>query len=250
MSDPIQFNPPEPSDLSQYLDGYEVTSLIATGGMGAVYKATQVSLDRQVAIKLLPEEFGEDPSFREQFQAEARAMAKLNHVNLIGIYDFGEANGMPYIVMELVSGKSLYYSSYGKAIDQTTAVELIIGICRGLAHAHEHGIIHRDIKPANILLDSNAKPKIGDFGLASGAETDEENDGPVYGTPGYAAPEILANTGAIGVPSDLFAVGAILYELLTGELPKEPASPPSTIAKCDARLDPIFKKASRRNPAL
>ena len=161
MSEPIQFDPPDLSELSKLLDGYEVTSLIATGGMGAVYKATQVSLDRDVAIKLLPVEFGEDPSFRDQFEAEARSMAKLNHANLIGIYDFGEANGMPFIVMELVAGKSLFHSSYGKAIDEATAVKLVIGICRGLAHAHAADIIHRDIKPANILLDPNAKPKIG-----------------------------------------------------------------------------------------
>jgi len=250
MSDPIQFDPPDPTELSKFLDGYEVTSLIATGGMGAVYKATQLSLDRAVAIKLLPEEFGEDPSFRNQFQAEARSMAKLNHVNLIGIYDFGEANGMPFIVMELVAGKSLYYSSYGKAIDQATAIELIIGICRGLGHAHDAGIIHRDIKPANILLDSDAKPKIGDFGLASASDSENAEDGPIFGTPGYAAPEIFANAKAVGVPSDIFAVGVILYELLTGMMPEEPASPPSSVAKCDRRLDAIFKRATRRNPAL
>lgn len=249
MSEPIPFDPPEPSELSELLDGYQVTSLVATGGMGAVYKAIQLSLDRFVAIKLLPAEFGADRSFRDQFQAEARSMAKLNHANLIGIYDFGEADGMPYIVMEFVAGKSLYYSSYGKAIDQSTAVELIIGICRGLAHAHQAGIIHRDVKPANILLDPNAKPKIGDFGLAAAADSDEE-DGLVYGTPGYAAPEILSNPKAIGVPSDIFAVGVILYELLTGQMPEEPPSPPSSIAGCDKRLDPIFKKATRRNPAL
>ena len=236
--------------MSKLLDGYEVTSLIATGGMGAVYKATQVSLDRNVAIKLLPEEFGEDPSFRIQFEAEARSMARLNHDNLIGIYDFGEADGMPYIVMELVAGKSLYYSSYGKAIDEATAVELVIGICRGLAHAHEANIIHRDIKPANILLDPNAKPKIGDFGLAAASDSEHSDDGPIFGTPGYVAPEILSNPKAIGVQSDIYAVGVILYELLTGKMPEEPASPPSSIAKCDRRLDPIFKKATRRNPAL
>jgi len=236
--------------LSKLLDGYEATSLIATGGMGAVYKATQVSLDRNVAIKLLPEEFGEDPSFRIQFEAEARSMARLNHDNLIGIYDFGEADGMPYIVMELVAGKSLYYSSYGKAIDEATAVELVIGICRGLAHAHEANIIHRDIKPANILLDPNAKPKIGDFGLAAASDSEHSDDGPIFGTPGYVAPEILSNPKAIGVQSDIYAVGVILYELLTGKMPEEPASPPSSIAKCDRRLDPIFKKATRRNPAL
>lgn len=249
MSDPIQFDPPEPSELSELLDGYQVTSLIATGGMGAVYKATQISLDRSVAIKLLPEEFG-DSSFRDQFQAEARAMAKLNHANLIGIYDFGEANGMPYIVMEFVAGKSLYYSSYGKAIDQTTAVELIVGICRGLGHAHESGIIHRDIKPANILLDPNAKPKIGDFGLASPTDSENDEDGPIFGTPGYVAPEVLASAKGVGVQSDIYAVGVILYELLTGKMPDEPASPPSTLGKVDPRIDPIFKKATRRNPAL
>lgn len=250
MSEQTQFDPPDLSELSKLFDGYEVISLIATGGMGAVYKASQVSLDRDVAIKLLPVEFGKDPSFRNQFEAEARSMAKLNHDNLIGIYDFGEADGMPYIVMELVAGKSLYHSSYGKAIDETTAVELVIGICRGLAHAHEANIIHRDIKPANILLDPNAKPKIGDFGLAAASDSEHSEDGPIFGTPGYVAPEILSNSKAIGVQSDIYAVGVILYELLTGKLPEEPASPPSSIAKCDWRLDPIFKKATRRNPAL
>ena len=250
MSEQTHFDPPDLSELSKLFDGYEVISLIATGGMGAVYKASQVSLDRDVAIKLLPVEFGKDPSFRNQFEAEARSMAKLNHDNLIGIYDFGEADGMPYIVMELVAGKSLYHSSYGKAIDETTAVQLVIGICRGLAHAHEANIIHRDIKPANILLDPNAKPKIGDFGLAAASDSEHSEDGPIFGTPGYVAPEILSNPKAIGVQSDIYAVGVILYELLTGKLPEEPASPPSSIAKCDRRLDPIFKKATRRNLAL
>ena len=247
MSDPIPFNPPEPSELTKLLSGYDVTSLVATGGMGAVYKATQISLDRPVAIKLLPEELC-DPSFREQFQAEARAMAKLNHVNLIGIFDFGEADGMPYIVMEFVAGKSLYHSSYGKAVDQTTAVEIIIGICRGLSAAHDLGIIHRDIKPANILLDPSAKPKIGDFGLASPVDEEGSEGGLVYGTPGYAAPELFSQKATIGATTDLYAVGVILYELITGKKPDSPAAPPSTLSKCDHRLDAIFKKATRRNP--
>lgn len=248
MSDPIAFDPPKPDELSAMLSGYDVIDLIATGGMGAVYRANQVSLDRPVAIKLLPSELN-DPAFREQFQAEARAMAKLNHPNLIGIYDFGQADGMPYIVMELVSGKSLYYSSYGKAIDQTTACEIVIGICRGLAHAHAADIVHRDIKPANILLDSDANPKIGDFGLASASDSDNDG-GAVYGTPGYAAPEILASAKAIGIPSDLYAVGVILYQLLTGKMPDEPARPPSALSSCDSRLDPIFRRSTRRNPAM
>lgn len=248
MSAPIAFDPPDPSDLSELLQGYQVTSLIAAGGMGAVYKATQLSLERSVAIKLLPAEFGEDPSFRERFHAEARAMARLNHANLIGIYDFGEAGDMPYIVMELVSGKSLHHSSHGKAIDQTLAVKIVIGICRGLAHAHQSGVIHRDIKPANILLDEETQPKIGDFGLAAAADADDE--GPLFGTPGYAAPEVYQDPKAINATFDIYAVGIILYELLTGSKPEEPPSPPSSVGGCDKRLDPIVKKAIRRDPGL
>lgn len=248
MSDSISFTPPEPAEFTKLLNGYEVDLLIAKGGMGAVYRATQISLDREVAIKLLPEELS-GPEFRDQFKAEARAMAKLNHPNLIGIYDFGEANGMPYIVMEYIGGKSLYYSIYGKAIDQTTAVEIITAICNGLSAAHEAGIIHRDIKPANILLDTKANPKIGDFGLASSIDGDSE-EGIAYGTPGYAAPEIYHDQSKLGVTSDIYAVGVILYELLTGQLPGTPASPPSTLVSCDPRLDAIFKKSTRRNPEL
>ena len=244
MSD-ISFDPPEPQELSDLLDGYDVTSLIATGGMGAVYAAKQISLDRPVAIKLLPRELNDD-SFKEQFQAEARAMAKLNHPNLIGIYDFGQADGMPYIVMELVKGKSLYYSCYKTAVDQLTTCELIIEICEGLAHAHKAGIIHRDIKPANILLDPEAHAKIGDFGLAS----EHGGDGMVFGTPGYAAPEILENPGAVGIPSDIFAVGVILYELLTGFIPEQPPRPASTVQNSDPRLDNIIRTATRRNPRM
>ena len=248
MSDPIAFNPPEPQELSDLLSGYDVNSLIATGGMGAVYAAKQISLDRPVAIKLLPRELG-DESFREQFQAEARSMAKLNHPNLIGIYDFGQADGMPYIVMELVEGKSLYYSCYKTAIEQQTACELIIEICEGLAHAHKAGIIHRDIKPANILLDPEAHAKIGDFGLASHSDS-VGGEHMAFGTPGYAAPEILENPTAIGVPSDIFAVGVILYELLTGFLPEQPPLPASSIKGSDQRLDTIIRTATRRNPRM
>ena len=247
MSDIIAFDPPEPEELSDLLSGYDVSSLIATGGMGAVYAATQISLDRPVAIKLLPRELGGD-NFREQFQAEARSMAKLNHPNLIGIYDFGQADGMPYIVMELVKGKSLYYSCYQTAVDQHTACELIIEICEGLAHAHKAGIIHRDIKPANILLDPEAHAKIGDFGLASQADGDGEEM--AFGTPGYAAPEILEDPASIGVPSDIFAVGVILYELLTGFIPEQPPRPASTVHNSDPRLDNIIRTATRRNPRM
>ncbi len=253
MSGQIQFDPPQPVDLTALLPGYEVHDLIATGGMGAVYRATHISLDRTVAIKVLPAEFA-DASFHEQFQAEARAMAKLNHPNLIGIYDFGTTStGLPFIVMEFVAGKSLYYSAYQKAIEESTAVRITREICEGLAQAHSNNIVHRDIKPANILMDPDAHAKIGDFGLASQTDsnTQHTSDDVVYGTPGYAAPEIVHNPAAIGKPSDIFAVGVILYELLTGHLPDpEHPKPASRVANTDPRLDRVIRKATHSNPAM
>ena len=125
------FQAPEIEELRQYFPAYELGGFIAQGGMGAVYSAQQKSLDRPVAIKVLPRQLGADPQFRASFEAEAKAMAKLNHPNLIGVYDFGDADGMLYIVMELVEGKSLHHSAYGKLIDQMSAAEIISAICRG-----------------------------------------------------------------------------------------------------------------------
>ena len=200
--------------LADLFPAYEFDYLIAQGSMGVVYKARQRSLDRDVAIKILPRELGDDPHFRSSFEAEARAMARLTHPNLIRVYDSGDLEGLLYIVMEYVPGKSLYHSAHGKAIDAEQAVEIVIAVCRGLAHAHENGIIHRDIKPANILLTPKCEPKIGDFGLARCTRADI--DGLAMGTPEYMAPEVL-NEPVKGNPqSDVFAIGMVLRELLTG----------------------------------
>ncbi|MEI6605508.1 MAG: serine/threonine-protein kinase, partial [Verrucomicrobiota bacterium] len=190
MSQP-SFNAPDIEVLGGLLPAFDFECLIAKGGMGAVYKAKQRSLSRDVAIKILPPEVGNDPLFRRSFETEARAMARLNHPNLISVYDSGAVENMLYIVMEYVPGKSLYHSSYGQMVDPMQAVQLIQGICAGLSHAHENGIIHSDIKPANILLTPKAEPKIGDFGLVRLAGS--EGTGLVMGTPGYTAPEVLAN---------------------------------------------------------
>jgi len=245
MSQPT-FEAPPLDKLGELLPAYEFELLIAVGGMGAVYKARQLSLDRDVAIKILPQEMSGDPEFRASFQTEARAMARLNHPNLIGVYDSGTVDGMLYIVMEYVAGKPLYYSSYGLQIDPVQAVQLIQGICAGLGHAHENGIIHRDIKPANILLTPRAEPKIGDFGLAR--PTDSEGSGLAMGTPGYTAPEVLTNPTEADRRSDLFAVGVILYELLTGQRQEPGAAPPSTLAEVDVRMDAIWKRATHPDP--
>ena len=213
----MSHHPLEPEDLGSLaglLPAYQFDCLIAQGGMGAVYKARQISLDRDVAIKVLPRDLGGDSHFRDAFEAEAKAMARLVHTNLIKVYDFGEINGRLYIVMEYVPGKSLFHSAHRKAIDPVQAVEIVIAACRGLAHAHANGIIHRDIKPANILLTPKCEPKIGDFGLARCSCS--HSAGLAIGTSEYMAPEIIDHPESGDQQSDVFSMGVILRELLTG----------------------------------
>jgi serine/threonine protein kinase len=253
MSDPnliVTFIAPEPARIAPLFPGYGIEYLIATGGMGAVYKAVQLSLDRPEAIKILPREFGEDESFRTSFEAEAKAMARLNHPNLIGVYDFGEVAGMPFIVMEFVPGKTLFHSAHGIAIAADEAARIVTDVCLGLAHAHEHGILHRDIKPGNILLDQQARPKIGDFGLARPIGTAVRDGETIFGTPHYTAPEVLKYPNSVGVRADIFSVGVVLHELLTGRLPAADPRPPSVICGCDHRFDAIIRRATHPSPDL
>lgn len=250
MSPNLDFQAPSIEELQPHFPAYEITAFIAQGGMGAVYAARQISLDRPVAIKILPRQFGADPQFRSSFEAEAKSMARLNHPNLIAVYDFGDADGMLYIIMELVEGKSLHHSAYGRAIDQEEAVRLVSGISHGLAHAHQHGILHRDIKPGNILLGPEAVPKIGDFGLARPVGEGHNPEEIVWGTPGYSAPEIVNNPGAVDQRADIFAVGVLLYELLTAKVPSEPWQPPSVVGQCSPEFDGIIRRATHPSPDL
>lgn len=215
--------------------------------MGAVYLAKQISLDREVAVKILPRELSADPEFRASFQTEARAMARLNHPNLISIYDSGDVDGMLFIAMEYVPGKSLYHSAWNKKIDPVEASRIIIGICEGLSHAHENGIIHRDIKPANILLTPKAEPKIGDFGLAQAVGV--KHEGIVMGTPGYAAPEVISQPDKADRRSDIFAVGVMLHELLTGQKPT-PGITASSLCQCPTDFDTIIQRATHPSPLM
>ncbi|MGJ8676783.1 MAG: protein kinase domain-containing protein [Akkermansiaceae bacterium] len=247
-TDPEEFTPPSIAEIAKLLPAYEVDSFIAKGGMGAVYMARQKSLDRLVAIKILPLHFGNDPVFRESFEKEAKSMAKFNHPNLISIYDFGQIEGLYYIIMEMVQGNSLYYSCYGKKIDPIEANRIIVETCNGLDHAHKHGILHRDIKPANILLDPSASPKIGDFGLARGVEDQESEI--AFGTPGYTAPEVLNNPKAVCESTDIYSVGIMLYELLTSKIPETPYQPVTSIIPCDARYDRVIQKAIHPTPSF
>jgi len=247
---PRTFQAPEPAVLSDLLPGYSVQSLIAVGGMGAVYHAVQNSLHRVVAIKILPEELGADEAYRARFETEAKAMALLNHPNLAGVYDFGHVGDLLYIVMEFVEGESLYHHAYGHCLEEEAAIRFTRGICLGLHHAHQNGVLHRDIKPSNVLLDLQGQPKIVDFGLAQGIRQAPGKDEDVYGTPHYTAPEVLTLSRAVDARADIFSVGVILHELLTGHVPASDPRPPSTIVSCDPRLDGVVRKATHPNPDL
>lgn len=243
MSD-TPFQAPNPEHLAELMPQYDIEDFIAQGGMGAVYKGRQRSLDRDVAIKILPKELG-DSEFRTAFASEAKAMARLNHPNLISVFEFGEIDGMPYIVMEYVHGESLYGASHNQAIDSLQSVEIVKGICDGLAHAHENDIVHRDIKPSNILLTLSAKPKIGDFGLAHAADSDQP--GLMMGTPGYTAPEVFEDPDQAGPLADIYSVGVILHQLLTGIDPSGCMEPPTHLTG-NNRLDAIWSKAVNADP--
>ena len=246
----VPFEAPDPARLAPLFPGYEIECLIATGGMGAVYKAVQVSLERPVAIKILPREFGRDEEFRTSFQMEARTMARLNHPNLISVYDFGEVDGMLFIIMEFVPGKTLYHSAHGTAIAQDEAARIVIGACEALAHAHEHGILHRDIKPGNILLDQQARPKIGDFGLARPIGQRHQDGETIFGTPHYTAPEVLKFPDRVDARADVFSVGVVLHELLTGRLPADDPRPASAIIGCDPKFDAVIRRATHPSADL
>lgn len=241
----IPFEIEEIDLLADRLPAFEFDCLIAEGNTGVFYKARQRSLDRDVAIKILPRELGADPLFRSSFQAEAKAMASLTHPNLIRVYDYGDLDGMLYMVMEYVPGKSLYHSAHGKVIDSKQAVEIVIAACRGLAHAHENGIVHRDIKPANILLTPRCEPKIGEFGLARCNRTDGGES--AMGTAAYMAPELLVDPAKGGPQSDVFAIGMVLRELLTG-IPAGTEESAGRVVS-DPMLAAICRTATHGDPA-
>ncbi len=238
------FVPPSIEELAPHFPDYEIRTLIAKGGMGAVYKAKHRALDRPVALKILPSELGQHPELLSQFQQEAKLMARLNHNNLVSIFDFGNIHGIPFIIMEFINGKALYFSAHKKAIDALVSIDLTLKICAGIHHAHQAGIIHRDLKPANILLDAAVTPKIGDFGLSQTLLGAAHNTS-TYGTPGYMAPEIYQKL-PVDLRSDIFAVGCILYELLTGHPPKPYSYSLNT--RLNPALDRIIQKATDPEP--
>ena len=251
---PAGFVPPEPAELARQFPQLEILELLGQGGMGVVYKARQRQLDRLVALKILPPQIGRTEAFAERFTREARSLARLSHPRIIMIYDFGHTeSGLYYFIMEFVDGTDLRRVIQSGELSTSEALTIIPQICEALQYAHEEGIVHRDIKPENILLNKKGQVKIADFGLAKLLD----RPATVYtltradqrmGTPHYMAPEQIEHPHKVDHRADIYSLGVVFYEMLTGELPLGRFPPPSQKVQVDVRLDEVVLKTLEKEP--
>src|SRR3989440_2055554 len=247
------------------IDGrYRVLARVGSGGMADVYVAEDQLLGRKVAVKLLHHHFAEDQEFVERFRREASSAAALSHPNIVAIFDRGEWQGTYYIAMEYVAGRSLkkIVREHG-ALEPAAAIDLVIQILRAARFAHGRGVIHRDLKPHNVILDEEGRARVTDFGIARAGASDMTLTGSIMGTAQYLSPEQAQGQPVSGA-SDLYSVGVILYELLTGAVPFEgetavaiafkqvaadPRPPSALIATLPASLDEVVLRALAKDPA-
>ena len=249
--------PLTPEELQPYFPQLEIIECLGRGGMGVVYKARQKSLNRLVALKLLAPERAGEPRFAARFEKEAHALAALSHPNIVGVYDFGQAGGYYFLLMEFVDGMNLRQLLNAKRLTPKEALSIVPPVCDALQCAHDHGIVHRDIKPENLLIDKAGTLKIADFGIAMMVGDSEESgriaatDGTMgQGTPAYAAPEQQDHAVATDHRADIYSLGVVLYEMLTGERPKETITPPSKCVQVDIRIDEVVLRALERTPEM
>jgi predicted Ser/Thr protein kinase len=258
--------PPSVEELAAHFPQLEILGLIGKGGMGAVYKARQRELDRIVALKILPPGIGDDPAFASRFAREARALAKLGHPNIVTLYEFGRGagDGPYFFLMEYVDGVNLRQLLLAERVAPREALEIVPQICDALQYAHDQGIVHRDIKPENILIDRRGRVKVADFGLAKiiggsaeaeaasapSVEAGATDAGKIMGTPSYMAPEQVERPAEVDHRADIYALGVVFYQMLTGELPGSRLEPPSRKVRLDVRLDEVVLRALERQPEL
>jgi len=213
----------ESKAVAHQIPGYKILGKLGAGAMAFVYKAKQLSLNRTVAIKVLPKRFSENPEYVERFYKEGRAAAMLNHNNIVQAFDVGEAGGYHYFVMEYVEGKTLHEDlAAGKVFSEKEAIDIIIQVARALEHAHERGLIHRDVKPKNIMIDASGTVKLADMGLAretTDIKAAQTEAGKAYGTPYYIAPEQIRGQIDIDRRADIYSLGATIYHMVTGTVP-------------------------------
>jgi serine/threonine protein kinase len=259
--------PPESAADWPAVPGYEILGRLAPGGMGVVYRARQIALNRTVALKVIRAGAHAGPQERARFRVEAEAVASLSHPHIIPIHDCGECDGTPYLAMEFAEGGSLAQRLGGRPMPPAQAAGLVETLARAVQFVHERGLIHRDLKPANVLLTGEGVPKLADFGLAKRLDQDQglTRSHAVLGTAGYMAPEQAAgDRHALGPAADIYALGAILYEALTGRPPfraetyeltihlvlSEDPPPPSRLrAEVPAELEAICLKCLEKQPA-
>ncbi len=220
---------------SQQIPGYKILGKLGQGAMATVYKAKQLSLDRLVAIKVLPKKYTGNTQFIERFYAEGRAAALLNHPNIVGAFDVGKAGEYHYFVMEYVDGRTVYDDIVKhKKYNEGEAIDIVIQIAEALGHAHAKGLIHRDVKPKNIMIAKEGVAKLADMGLAraiTDKEAAEAEQGKAFGTPYYISPEQIRGEMNIGPPADIYSLGATLYHMVTGAVPFEGKNPSAVMHK-------------------
>lgn len=247
------FVPPPIDEVRKLFPQLEVVSLLGAGGMGAVYKARQPALDRWVALKILPAENSSGVNFAERFNREARALARLSHPNIVTVHEFGQAGALHFFIMEFVDGTNLRQLQQSGRIAAREALQIIPQICDALQYAHDEGVVHRDIKPENVLVDRKGRVKIADFGLAKILNPTPDTqrltmEGQVMGTPHYMAPEQVEKPLAVDHRADIYALGVVFYEMLTGDLPLGKFPPPSRKVQIDFRLDDVVLRALENDP--
>jgi predicted esterase/predicted Ser/Thr protein kinase len=230
---------------------YEILEVIGRGGMGVVYRARQTGLDRVVALKVLSDRLAADPEFVRRFTQEAKTLASLGHANIVAVHDYGVEEGTPFLVMEHVEGVSLRQLLSERRLPPEEALGIVPQLCDALEYAHSLGVVHRDIKPENILVDTRGRVRIADFGLAVmlGIEAPRfTRTDAVMGTPHYMAPEQVESPKTVDHRADLYSMGVVFYEMLTGELPIGAFSMPSQKARVHRRLDEIVLRALAKEP--
>ena len=248
--------PPSPQELAPLFPDLEILELVGCGGMGVVYKARQLSLDRLVALKILRSGTERDPAFAERFLREAQALARLNHPNIVAVYDSGRRENLFFFIMEFVEGVNLrQLLGNGRKLSPREALAIVPQVCDALQYAHDLGIVHRDIKPENLLLDRRGRVKIADFGLAKIMARDPAafsltGTHEVMGTPHYMAPEQVEHPADVDHRADIYSLGVVFYQMLTGELPMGRFAPPSRKVELDVRLDEVVLRALEKEPEL
>lgn len=251
--------PPSLEKIAPLFPQLEILEYLGRGGMGVVYKARQRSLERLVALKILAPEREKEPEFATRFVREAQALARLNHPHIVTVHDFGEVKSeggttLFYLLMEFVDGVNLRQLLRTRRLQAKEALAIVPPVCEALQYAHERGIVHRDIKPENLLLDKGGRVKIADFGIAKmlGADVSDREEKSA-GTPEYMAPEQRAAPESADHRADIYSLGVVLYEMLTGELPSSTLEPPSSRLHgmhLDVRLDEIVLRALHAQPEL